>query len=182
MGGRTCPSPCLLGSGRTVTGQGGGAGWVWPPVPGDTWGWRPRWVCGAEPSPDRSGHLHVRQGPASGRHQVASSLVRQSRGAPACVRRARWLRRNLCSPVRFIVAAVPLATAPQLCREAHVCRVARGSPPSHQPGNPVHRAELRLREAGAGAWGHAAHTGQFEEPTARFVPPRVLGPARVRAR
>lgn len=69
--------------------------WVWPPVPGDTWGGGPARSVGLSRAPDRPGHLHLRQGTASGRQQATSSPVPPSLGAPvggpACVRRARRL-------------------------------------------------------------------------------------------
>lgn len=49
-------------------------------------------------------------------------------------------------------------------------------------GTPFTQQNRGLREAGAVAWGHAARKWQSEEPTARFVPPCVLGPVRVPVR
>lgn len=64
-----------------------------------------------------------------------------------------------------------------LCRES-----ARGSHTCTSLGTPFTQQNRGLREAGAVAWGHAARKWQSEEPTARFVPPCMLGPVRVPVR
>lgn len=176
VGGCTSPSPCLLGSGRTRR-----RCWVWPPVPGDTRGWRPSSFCGAELRPRQ-----VRASPLASGHSLGPSPGRGLSGPsePGCPSSRPSVRPEGTAALKKSALTCVLHCCCRYLGDGPAGCATRRTSAESARGFPAWEPRLQSRtgaprEAGALAWGRAACWWQFEEPTARFVPPRVRGPVRV---
>lgn len=155
--------------------------WVWPPVPGDTRGWRPSSFCGAELRPRQ-----VRASPLASGHSLGPSPGRGLSGPsePGCPSSRPSVRPEGTAALKKSALTCVLHCCCRYLGDGPAGCATRRTSAESARGFPAWEPRLQSRtgaprEAGALAWGRAACWWQFEEPTARFVPPRVRGPVRV---
>lgn len=154
---------------------------VWPPVPGDTRGWRPSSFCGAELRPRQ-----VRASPLASGHSLGPSPGRGLSGPsePGCPSSRPSVRPEGTAALKKSALTCVLHCCCRYLGDGPAGCATRRTSAESARGFPAWEPRLQSRtgaprEAGALAWGRAACWWQFEEPTARFVPPRVRGPVRV---